>query len=37
MRVAGCKYGRIQNEWLIVSMGVGNARGGMKARAGTSW
>lgn len=22
MRVAGCKYGRIQNEWRIVSTGV---------------
>ena len=37
MRVAYCEYGRRQCAWLIVSMGVGNARGGMKARTGTSW
>lgn len=29
--------GAMQCVWRIVSTGVGNARGGMKARAGTSW
>lgn len=37
MRVAYCEYGRVQDVWRIVSTGVGNARGGMKARVGTNW